>query len=67
MSDRLSQVSHLVSSVERAEAELAGRLAFEFKAPSKGFDTSKVVLLCWWFDDHADGLVVVMRWSCCSP
>jgi len=36
MSDRVSQLSHLVSSVERAEAELAGRLAFEFKAPSKG-------------------------------
>ena len=41
----------MVSSVERAEAELAGRLAFEFKAPSKGFDTSKVVMW-WWFDGH---------------
>ena len=37
-----AKVAHLRQSSERLEAELAGRLAFEFRAPHKGFDTSKV-------------------------
>ena len=36
------QKSHCVQTIERLEAELAGRLAFEYKTPHKGFDKSKV-------------------------
>jgi structural maintenance of chromosome 2 len=36
------QVTHLKQTSERIEAELAGRLAFEYKTPFKGFDSSKV-------------------------
>lgn len=37
-----SKIGHLRQEVERMDAELAGRLAFEFKPPSKDFDVNKV-------------------------